>query len=77
MVKILMNEEHMINGKKIRFREFSFSTPNRLMMKEDGKPIQDKSAIPIDWIKSYIFNYIGYEIIAIKDLRKKKNQIFI
>ena len=42
------------------------------MMEEDGKPIQDKSAIPKDWIKSYIFNYIDYEIIAIKDLRRKQ-----
>ncbi len=48
------------------------STPNRLMMEEDGKPIQDKSAIPKDWIKSYIFSYIDYEIIVIKISEKTK-----
>ena len=31
----------------------------------------DKSIIPKDWIKSYIFNYIDYEIIIIKQLRRK------
>jgi hypothetical protein len=41
-------------------------------MEEDGKPIKDKSIIPKDWTKSYIFNYIDYEIIAIKHLRRRK-----
>ena len=30
----LKNEEQIINEKKIRFRKFSYSTPNRLMMNE-------------------------------------------
>ena len=68
----LKNEEQIINEKKIRFRKFLYSTPNRLMMEEDHGPIKDKSAIPKDWIKSYIFNYIDDEIIAIKELRRRK-----
>ncbi len=49
-----MNGEQIINGGKIRFQNFSYSTPNRLMMGEDGKSIKDKSTIPKDWIKRYI-----------------------
>ena len=40
-------------------------------MKNKG-PIKDKSTIPKDWVKSYIFNYIDDEIIAIKELRRRK-----
>ena len=39
------------------------------MMNENKGPIKDKSTIPKDWIKRYIFNYIDDEIIAIKELR--------
>ncbi len=28
------------------------------MMEEDYGPIKDKSTIPKDWIKSYIFNHV-------------------
>ncbi len=47
------------------------------MMEEDGKPIKDKSAIPKDWIKSYLFNYIDNEIIDIKNLRRNKFDIHL
>ena len=68
----LKNEEQIINEKKIRFRKFSYSTPNRLMMEEDHGPIKDKSAIPKDWIKSYMFksymfNYVDNEFMYIKN----------
>ena len=69
----LKNEEQIINEKKIRFRKFSYSTPNRLMMDEDHGPIKDKSAIPKDWIKSYIFNYVDNEFMYIKEIRRGKN----
>ncbi len=42
------------------------------MMNENKGPIKDKSTIPKDWIKRYIFNYIDDEIIAIKELRRGK-----
>ncbi len=42
----------------MRFRAFYWSIPNRLMMGKDHKPIKDRSTIPKDWIKSYIFKYI-------------------
>ena len=71
MVETLMNEEQILNGKKIKFGKISFSIPDRLMMDEDDNLINDKSIIPKDWIKSYIFHYIDYEIIAIKHLRRK------
>jgi hypothetical protein len=67
LVEKLMNEEQIINRKKIRFRNFSYSTPNRLMMNENKGPIKDKSSIPKDWIKSYILNYADDEIIGIKE----------
>jgi hypothetical protein len=36
--------------------------PTVLSLEEDGKPIKDRSTIPKDWIKSYIFNFIDYEM---------------
>jgi hypothetical protein len=68
----LVNEVQIINGIKIRFRKFSHSTPNRLMMNENKKPIKDKSIIPKDWIKSYMFksymfNYVDNEFMYIKN----------
>ena len=70
-----MNEEQIINGRKIRFRTFNWSIPNRLMMEEDYGPIKDKSTIPKDWIKSYIyiFNYVDNEIMYMKEIRRGKN----
>ena len=49
------------------FRAFDLSIHNRLEMEEDHGPIKDKSTIPKDWIKQYIFNYIHDEIIEITD----------
>ncbi len=43
------------------------------MMNENKGPIKDKSTIPKDWIKSYIFNYIDNEIIHMKEIRRGKN----
>ena len=71
--KKLMDEVQIINGIKIRFREFSYCTPNRLMMEEDYGPIKDKSTIPKDWIKSYIFHYVDNEIMYMKEIRRGKN----
>ncbi len=42
-------------------------------MNENKGPIKDKSTIPKDWIKNYIFNYIDDKIIAIKRIKKRKN----
>ncbi len=35
-------------------------------MNENKKPIKDKSIIPKDWIKSYMFNYVDNEFMYIK-----------
>ena len=43
------------------------------MMNENKKLIKDKSTIPKDWIKSYIFNYVDNEIIYMKEIRRGKN----
>ncbi len=36
-------------------------------MEEDHGPIKDKSTIPKNWIKQYIFQYIHDEIIEVRD----------
>ncbi len=61
-----MNEEQIINGKK-KIRTFDWSIHNRLMMEKEHEPIKDKSTIPKDWIKQYIFQYFHDEIIEIRD----------
>ena len=68
-----MNEEQKINGEKIRFHKFSYSTPNRLLMNESKNPIKDKSTIPKDWIKSNVFNYVDNEFMYMKKIRGGKN----
>jgi hypothetical protein len=47
------------------------------MMNENKGPIKDKSTIPKDWIKIYIFNYIDNEIMYMKEIRRRKIVIYL
>ncbi len=58
----LMNEEQILNGKKIRFRRLSYWIPFSFIRDEDNYDIKDKNTIPKDNIKSYICVYIADEI---------------
>ena len=64
--KKLMNEEQILNGKKIRFGEWSCWIHFSLKWDKMYKGIKDKNAKQKDNIKYYIFIYIYDEILKIK-----------
>jgi hypothetical protein len=64
--KELMNEEQILNGKKIRFGEWSSWIHFSLKWDKNYKGIKDKNTKQKDNIKYYIFIYIDDEILKIK-----------
>ncbi len=63
-----MNEEQILNGKKIRFGVYSSWTPFSFLSLRDeyNNYIKDKNTIQKDKIGSYIFVYIDEEIYKTK-----------
>ncbi len=66
-----MNDDQILNGKKIIFSRLSYGIPFNLIRDENYYYIKDKNTIPKDNIKSYIFEYIADEIKEIKNMQDR------